>query len=221
MAGDEDLPSLDDWGPYDEDLWGPGAASFFVPPPPPPPSGKITVKKSFPKVNVDESSTSSPKPKPQNKGGEKSMDSVIQELSMSIGGPKQFIHDDEPEYNPSMVRPGYRPPPNLPQGGTQGEENVLYSIKGPTIVKVQSMAVFQLFCRNESQQIVDIDSHILEAEMIEERNGDSYKGLINREKKGVFKVQFRGRNVGKYHFNIYVKGRMEKKTNFYRSGSAA
>jgi len=137
---------------------------------------------------------------------------------MAIGVPKESVSYDEPEFNPSLSRPGYRPPPNLPQGGTQGEENVFYSIKGPTIVKVQTMAAFELFCRNENQQMVDIDSNILEAEMIEERNGDSYKGLISRERKGVFKVQFRGRNVGRYHFNIYVKGRMEKKPIYTGQG---
>jgi len=138
---------------------------------------------------------------------------------MAIGVPKEAVYDEDvPEYNPSLVRPGYKAPANLPQGGTQGEEQVFYSIKGPTIIKVQNMAVFQLFCKNEDQKLVDIDSKILEAEMIEERNGDTYKGLISKESHGIFKVQFRGRNVGKYHFNIYVKGRMEKRPIFTGEG---
>lgn len=37
MAGDDDVPSLEDWGPLDEDFWEAGS-SFLVPPPPPPPS---------------------------------------------------------------------------------------------------------------------------------------------------------------------------------------
>jgi len=149
---------------------------------------------------------------------------LMQELSMAIGVPKEAVSydDDEPEYkpeyNPSMSRPGYKPPPNLPKGGTQGVEKVIYSIKGPTVVKVQNMAAFELRCRNEAQQLVNIDLNILETEMIEERNGDAYKGLIVRDRKGVFKVQYRGRNVGKYHFNIYVKGQLEKKTHFSRPG---
>jgi hypothetical protein len=154
---------------------------------------------------------------PSSNSGGKPQNALIQELSMAIGMPKQYSND-APEYNPSMSRPGYKPPANLPQGGTQGYDKVYYSIKGPTIVKVQSLAVFELFCRNEDKELISMDVHIYETEFTEEKSGDTGKGLIEPAGKGVFKLKFRGKHAGRYFFNVWVKGQLEKKPIFNGRG---
>jgi len=136
---------------------------------------------------------------------------------MAIGIPKQYT-ESEPEYNPSITRPGYRAPANLPEGGTMGEEKVMWTITGPTLVRVQALATFEMTARNEAKEIVHINLNILEAELTEDRTGDTTKGLIHPTGKGTFNLQFRGRNAGKYHFNVWVKGQLEKKTIFPGEG---
>jgi hypothetical protein len=117
-----------------------------------------------------------------------------------------------------MNRPGYKAPANLPQGGTQGYDKVYYSIKGPTLVKVQALVTFELFCRNADKELIYIDGKILETELTEDKNGDVSKGLIHPAGKGTFKLQFRGKSAGKYFFNIWVKGQLEKKAIFPGKG---
>jgi hypothetical protein len=200
-----------------------------APPPPPPPGGALTSKRIpvSPELasmggsggSSGSSGGSRPAPSPQQKsGGGKPMNALIQELSMAIGVPKEYMSQDDTEYNPSMTRPGYKPPPNLPKGGTQGEEIVHYSIKGPTLAKVQALTTFELYCRNAAGELINLDIHILETEMVEEKTGDTSKGLIHPNGKGIFKLQYRGRNTGKYHFNIWVKGQLEKKPIFPGKG---
>jgi len=70
----------------------------------------------------------------------------------------------------------------------------------------------------KKQELVDIDITILEAEMTEDRTGDVFKGIINKAGRGMFKLKFRGREVGTYHFNLWVKGLLEKKLVFSGQG---
>eukprot|EP01125_Pyxidicula_operculata_P023132 TRINITY_DN9827_c0_g1_i1.p1 TRINITY_DN9827_c0_g1~~TRINITY_DN9827_c0_g1_i1.p1 ORF type:complete len:453 (-),score=111.98 TRINITY_DN9827_c0_g1_i1:25-1293(-) len=138
-------------------------------------------------------------------------DSFLSELSLAIGAPKNY-KDNEPEYNPSLSgRPGYKPPSNLPQGGTQGEETVYYQLKGPQVTKVQQLTSFSIYCRNDKKELVDIDISILDAEMTNDKGVDGQKGKIERVAKGHFTVSFRARSIGKYLLNFYVRGRMERR----------
>jgi hypothetical protein len=155
--------------------------------------------------------------KPNKAGGSKPMTDVIQELTFAIGVPKHY-DDDEPEFNPSMNRPGYKAPANLPEGGTQGYDMVYYTIKGPTLVKVQALATFELFCRNAEKELIHLEHNILETELIEDKTGDVFKGLISPAGKGIFKLQYRGKYAGKYFFNVWVKGKLEKKPIFPGKG---
>jgi len=196
------------------------------PPPPPPPSGVITSKKipvsgdlarmggSGGSGSGSGSARPPPSPSNPNKGGStKPMNELIQELSFAIGVPKHYS-DDEPEYNPSVNRPGYKAPSNLPPGGTQGYDMVYYSIKGPTLVKCQSLATFELFCRDDKKELIHLEHNILETELTEEKTGDVFKGLIHPAGKGTFKLQYRGKYAGKYFFNVWIKGQLEKKPIF-------
>jgi len=99
-----------------------------------------------------------------------------------------------------------------------GEEKVMWTITGPTLVKVQALATFEMTARNEAKEIVHINLNILEAELTEDRTGDTVKGLIHPTAKGTFNLQFRGRNAGRYHFNVWVKGQLEKKSIFPGEG---
>jgi len=64
---------------------------------------------------------------------------------------------------------------------------------------------------------VEIEEDIFEAELTATAKGEVMKGKIEKERKGVFKVSFRGRYVGEYTFNIWVKGALEKKPIFNES----
>jgi hypothetical protein len=150
-------------------------------------------------------------------GGNKPQNALIQELSMAIGVPKNY-HSDEPEYNPSMNRPGYKAPPNLPPGGTMGYDMIFYTIRGPTLVKCQQLAVFEMYCRTEDKELAWMDVGIFETEMVEEKTGDVSRGIVEPAGKGVFKLKYRGKNAGKYFFNVWVKGQLEKKPIFSGNG---
>jgi len=91
---------------------------------------------------------------------------------------------------------------------------VCYTVKGPTLVKVQSLASFELICKNEEKELIQLDLKILETELTEESTGDVFKGTIVPAGKGTFKLQYRGKNAGVYHFQVWIKGYYEKKTNF-------
>jgi len=157
------------------------------------------------------------RPSPSRGGGttpKKPGSDLMAELAMAIGSPRDFSPSSEPR-NPSMAgRPGYRGPANLPKGGSQGYDKVHYSLKGPQVAKVQSLVAYQLFCKDENQNLIEIDPEILEAEITAIKQNETMKGQIAKERKGVFKISFRGRYVGEYTFNIFVRGALEKKPIF-------
>jgi len=90
----------------------------------------------------------------------------------------------------------------------------VYSLKGPQVAKVQSLVKYELHCKDETKtDYVEIEEDIFEAELTATAKGEVMKGKVEKERKGVFKVSFRGRYVGEYHFNIWIRGALEKKTN--------
>jgi len=100
-------------------------------------------------------------------------------------------------------------------GGTQGYDKVVYTLKGPQVAKVQTLVIYQLHCKDETKtDHLDIPEDIFEAELTETAKGEITRGKVEKERKGVLKVSFRGRNVGEYTFNILVKGALEKKYIF-------
>jgi len=139
----------------------------------------------------------------------------MNELAMAIGSPRNYSSQSEPR-NPSMASPkGYRPPPNAkPGGAAQGYDKVVYSLKGPQVAKVQSLVAYQLHCKDDNKEYLDIDVDIFDAELTAVSKGEVMKGKVEKVSKGVFKVSFRGRYVGEYTFNVFVKGALEKKAIF-------
>jgi len=149
-------------------------------------------------------------------GKAKKGDELMSELAMAIGVPKSYgkqTEEKNPSFSPSR---GYRAPASVKLGGgTQGYDKVMYSLKGPQVAKVQSLVTYELHCKAENKtDYVDIEEDIFEPELTSLAKGEVMKGKIEKERRGVFKVTFRGRYVGEYTFNIWVRGALEKKTNF-------
>lgn len=160
----------------------------------------------------DYDSPSRPGKMPQN-------NNLMNELANAIGSPRNYssASDDNYRGGGAAVSPrGYRPPASVKMGGgTQGHDKVNYSLKGPQVAKVQTPVVYQLHCKDETKtNHVDIEGDIFEVEITNTADGETAKGKVERERKGVFKVTVRGTKVGKYTFNIWVKGAYEKKPIF-------
>eukprot|EP01128_Nolandella_sp_AFSM9_P010526 TRINITY_DN7298_c0_g1_i1.p1 TRINITY_DN7298_c0_g1~~TRINITY_DN7298_c0_g1_i1.p1 ORF type:complete len:429 (-),score=102.75 TRINITY_DN7298_c0_g1_i1:48-1334(-) len=136
----------------------------------------------------------------------------LAELQSRLGTPSQATQSTSS--NPSLSRPGYRAPSGLPEnGGTQGHDMVHYSISGPETVKVQTMAEYTLYCRDDDKKLIDVPISILDADIVQDKeNGDESRGTVSSTgEKGVFLITFRARFVGNYKLMLYVKGQLEKR----------
>jgi len=157
---------------------------------------------------------------PSGRGGggkPKKQNELMSELAMAIGVPKNYSKQQQEERNPSLVPSrGYRGPASVKVGGgTQGYDKVCYSLKGPQVAKVQSLVIYELHCKDEAKtDYLDIEEDIFEAELTATAKGETMKGKVEKERKGVLKVSFRGRYVGEYTFNIWVRGALEKRVLF-------
>jgi len=138
---------------------------------------------------------------------------------------RQAAEPEEERSNPSAPSHGggKATPGRLNQGGTsfQGMKAggapkvpaLTWSLAGPQVIARQAVGEFKITCRDKSNQTHEFDAANLEAKMWKEGDKRSeFMGTITRQNKGVFIIQFRPRETGVHHFNIWVKGALEKKS---------
>jgi len=95
-----------------------------------------------------------------------------------------------------------------------------YEIAGPAVIKVQQQAEFLIYCRNDAREMVDIPVTILEAEITQfKEKGEVLMGRLEKTAdKGVLRALFRGRYVGEYHIQLWVKGALERRSVYKEPG---
>jgi len=189
---------------------------------PPPPPGPLPPKGTKARGGpAPPTKTNSPakKPSAQATSGPQGMDGVLGQLTGKIGAPKESSKGSNPSFS---VRPGYKAPEGLPEGGgTLGTEKCFWNLAGPQVAQVSTEVIFKLICKNEQKELHDIPVTLLETELWRHDNKEktTVRGKITKSttEKGRFDVIFRPHHPGDHVFQIWVKGELEKK-GIYKDG---